>query len=531
MNKNFFLIPFTFNLVFCQILPTIPANVFRITLNNDIEGKYQMKFKELNGSQNFNLLGIGRHYFNNLQHNDSLRFSSNYDLYHNGTVLFDPNLEDAIPGSLSVENWMNKFNLEQNLSLPVFGNNDFDTSLTANLKGSFYQHQEKISTYQSIKFEYGMSNEVTLRLKIPIVKEYVISNSIDSAFVGKVENINDLIGYHINSKNELNEYLNSNEFSNLSRKRRDSLRTIYDLFYSVDGEYSVNWVFHSQDDPINNKLIDQRFFPITSERDSLNLDSLIAYFYPDKRYGTFKNKTIVDDILVGVTILLKGKPNWHQNKTENALYGQFFVSIPFGPTLSSFKNNLKQFKEAKVGLGVTRYSLGLLGSKKLKNLGRLRIFFASNFKTSSPELLNTPIALFSGSHSHPDSISSSIGNTYKYDRGSEIQLNLGGEIEIKENKLLLKNSFNTKFKAKDNFTSKNKLWDNWMSEHEGFTSSFNYVEFDFQFWFINSFSGTRSKFLPFSFDAFIGINKTIYSKNTFEGLNIYSGFTTYLQGW
>ena len=39
--------------------------------------------------------------------------------------LFDPNLEDAIPGSLSVENWMNKFNLEQNLFLPVFGNNNF----------------------------------------------------------------------------------------------------------------------------------------------------------------------------------------------------------------------------------------------------------------------------------------------------------------------------------------------------------------------------------------------------------------------
>ena len=340
-----------------------------------------------------------------------------------------------------------------------------------------------------------------------------------------------MIGYHINSKNILDEYLDSNEFSNLSRKHKDSLKTIYDLFYSDDGEYSVTWVFHSQDDPVNNKLVDQRFFPITENRDSLNLDSLIAYFYPEKKYGISKNKTVIDDITIGATILLKGKPNWHQNKTENSLYGQVFVSIPFGPTLSSFKNNLKQFKEAKVGSGVTRYSLGLLGSKKLKETDRLRVFFKSLFKTSSPELLNTPISLFSGSHSHPDSILSSVGNTYKYDKGSEIQLNLGGEIEIKKNKLLSKSSFNARFKAKDNFTSKSISWDKWMSEHAGYTSSYSYIELDFQFWFINSYSGTRTKFMPFSFDAFIGLNKTIFSKNTFEGLNIYTGFTTYLQGW
>ena len=126
MIQNIFLPIFALNLVFSQILPTVPANVFRVTFDNDIKGEYKMNFEQLNGKQNFNLSGIGRHYFNNLQHNGSSRFSSNYDLYHNGTVLFDPNFEDAIPGTLSVENWMKKFNSEQNLSLPVFGNNNFD---------------------------------------------------------------------------------------------------------------------------------------------------------------------------------------------------------------------------------------------------------------------------------------------------------------------------------------------------------------------------------------------------------------------
>ena len=150
--KRFYLLLLSLSILSGQILPTVPSNVFRFSVGTNLsESDWKLE------QQNFDLRGIGRHYFNNLQHNDSLRFSSNYDLYHNGTVLFDPNLEDAIPGSLSVENWMTKFNLEQNLSLPIFGTNDFDTSLTANLNGSFYQSQEKISTYQSINFEYGMS--------------------------------------------------------------------------------------------------------------------------------------------------------------------------------------------------------------------------------------------------------------------------------------------------------------------------------------------------------------------------------------
>ena len=37
--------------------------------------------------------------------------------------------------------------------------------------------------------------------------------------------------------------------------------------------------------------------------------------------------------------MLKGKPNWSDNTSLETLYGQFFVSIPFGPTLKSFLSN------------------------------------------------------------------------------------------------------------------------------------------------------------------------------------------------
>jgi len=528
MIRIYYLCFFFINLICGQILPTIPSNVFRITIGSDLSNNFKSNLKWSSGKQDFNLKGLGRHYFNNLQHNDSTRFSSNYDLYYNGNVLFDPNLEDAIPGSLTVENWMNKFNLEKNLNLPVFGTNGFDTSSVINIFGNFFQKQEKIVQYQNIKLDYGMSNEITLHINIPIIKEYTILNSIDSLIIGKVENANSLIAYHVNSKNEFSTFIGSNEFSNLSLKRRDTLQTIYDLYYSSNGEYSVEWVFHAQDDPINNILVDSRFFSMNNN-DSIIVDSLIAFYYPNHKSAVNKDQVILDDITIGSTILLKGKPAWISEESLDALYGQFFVSIPFGPTISSFNGTNQQIKEIKIGSGVTRFSLGFFGSKKMKKNDNLRFYFQALFTSSTPEILNTPVSLFSGMHSHPDSILSTIGNTYKFDQGFEFNFKIGGEIELIKNKLLIKNNFLQRFKAKDRFVSKSSDWDNWMEEHSGYSSSYNYIDFNIEFWFINSFSKTR--IVPFSFDAFIGLNKTLYVKNTFDGFNLYSGITTYFQGW
>ena len=57
-----------------QIFTTIPKNVFRFSYaQNQSESNWDLK------DQSFDLRGVGRHYFDQLTHNDSVRFSSDYD--------------------------------------------------------------------------------------------------------------------------------------------------------------------------------------------------------------------------------------------------------------------------------------------------------------------------------------------------------------------------------------------------------------------------------------------------------------------
>ena len=75
MKKIIFLIFFETHLI-GQILPTIPRNVFRISLGSKVEDSQW----DLNNNL-FSLDGIGRRYFDYGTHSSSLRFSSNHDLY------------------------------------------------------------------------------------------------------------------------------------------------------------------------------------------------------------------------------------------------------------------------------------------------------------------------------------------------------------------------------------------------------------------------------------------------------------------
>ena len=94
-----------------------------------------------------------------------------------------------------------------------------------------------------------MSDRITLSLNIPIINEHKITNIIDSVQIDKVSNVNDLIEYHNIAKNQFNTFLSSNTFSEFPGRLRDTLETIYNYFYSDNGQYSVNWAFHAKDDP------------------------------------------------------------------------------------------------------------------------------------------------------------------------------------------------------------------------------------------------------------------------------------------
>ena len=73
--------------------------------------------------------------------------------------------------------------------------------------------------------------------------------------------------------------------------------------------------------------------------------------------------------------------------------------------------------------------------------------------------------MFSGAHSHPDSVLNSVGNTYRYDKGNELYFKLGNEIVIRKNKLLLQSDLGYLNKWEDGFLSNDQHWDMWMQRH------------------------------------------------------------------
>ena len=134
-----------------QKSPTVPKNVFRFS----IEKNYSVSKWDLD-KQNFDLQGIGRHYFDNITHNDSVRFSSDYDLYHNGSFLLD--------SSITIEEWMTNFNISNGTDLPVFEAIILDTASAVSVLGEILESREKTINRKKYQIEYGMSDDITLNI-------------------------------------------------------------------------------------------------------------------------------------------------------------------------------------------------------------------------------------------------------------------------------------------------------------------------------------------------------------------------------
>ena len=495
-----------------QLLPTIPGNVFRLSLGTSTADSRW----EMNNNQ-FSLKGIGRRYFDNDTHNDSVRFSSNYDLYHNGSTYID--------SVTTIQDWMTNFNLAHGFSLPIFEAQNIDTSKAMGSNGSFSEKRDRTINGRYLHLDYGMSNEITLSLSIPMIDSYVIEQSFSNVHASKIEGAQTLVDYHSNARQELKTFIESNNYSNLRRGLKDTLQNIYDLFYTNNGQFSTKWAFHSQDDPIENLLIDAGFLPTGINKDSVSLTDLVSYYYPNRRLGNG-----FGDIKIGATVLLNGTPTWASDGSGDAIYGQLFVTIPYGKTLTQFLDiRRKQFSEARIGSGVTRWSVGFYGSKMINSKSHRRIYIQTQSEFSTTTTLNTPVEFFSGGHSHPDSILALVGNTYKYDKGTGFTLNIGTEFEQLKNRLRIQGDVLAVIKGKDKYLSKSKHWDNWMEEYSGNSPFYNKVDLKLEFWLLNSISENRIG--PVPFDICTGFRKTLAAKNTYVGWSAFAGITTYYQGW
>lgn len=275
---------------------------------------------------------------------------------------------------------------------------------------------------------------------------------------------------------------------------------------------------------MGNGFIDSRFFSQEIGKDTVGLSDLKNYYFPLERNGSG-----VNDISIGVTMLLRGSPVWSKMK-KGALYGKLFVSIPFGYTIQSFSNvGSKQFKQLNVGAGVTRWTLGLFGGYTQVKKFRTRLYASLDIEGSASELLNTPISIFSGVHTNPDSIVNRVGNNYKFKEGKWLKSLAGFELQPRSGRTLFKIEFQNISKGQDIFTSKDQYWDSWMKSHKGFDSAWNRWDIRTEIWFLNSNSIKRIG--PFSFDIVFGAQFTINAKYTYDGNQLFAGLTTYWQGW
>ena len=136
------------NILIGQILPTVPGNVFRINIKTNLDNNINQNSKWVIGKQDFNLDKAGLNYFNNLVHNDSVRFAYPYDLYFNGSVYLDPNLNDTIIGKITVEDWIINFNSKNSLNLPTFGRYGIDTNQVVKISWFFLSAKKASQLYK-----------------------------------------------------------------------------------------------------------------------------------------------------------------------------------------------------------------------------------------------------------------------------------------------------------------------------------------------------------------------------------------------
>jgi hypothetical protein len=496
---------------FGQILPTVPANIFRLTLYDySMNGEYELK------DQGFNMRGIGRAYFDDATKNDLGFFSGAHDLYHMGDL--------PINDLITVESYLKNINTSYGTSLPLFDAGYYDTTRVAIPVGTLTELKKRKEKGRKYRIDYGISNEMMLSIIVPNVfslkEEYKASATIDHMY-----GVDNLIDYHTISMAKIDSFFQTTTFLMLPVGKKDTLKMIYDDIYSANGDHSVLWALHAKNKPFSRGFIDPRFMsPNFSSGDTVTFDSLQSYYVPPVRSGSG-----VDDVSMGITVLLKGEPSW-SNKRGGVLFGRVFLSIPFGFTIQSFKEvGLKQLSQLNIGSGVSRLTLGLFGGYHWKNKARSRVYGGIDIISSSPELLYTPINLFSGAHTNPDSIISKVGETYKLKEGNWLRSLLGYEFEVSKDRLLLKFESRTISKSSDDYISLDSGWDKWMEKHKGYDSASSSWDICTEAWILNSKS--KKRIGPISFDIVLGFRTTINAKHTFSEYKLYSGITTYLQSW
>ena len=321
-----------------QVLPTVPANIFRISVQN-----YNSSSSMISNEQQFGIHGISKAYFDNTIKNDFGAYTSSNDLYHIGS--------NQLSQFVTIGSFLNEFNSTYGTNLPIFDAGYVDTSRSVISNGLLSEERKQDESGRSIKIDYGISNDIMLSIEIPTIGSLNEKYS-NSATIDRVYGADGIINYHQNAKTKIDSFFQTNSFITLPTGVRDTLETIYDQLYSLSSNSSVLWALHGRDNPFSRGFIDPRFMtPNYSQGDTVVFDSLISFYSPKNRSASG-----IGDVSFGVTALLYGSPSW-SNIKASVLYGKLSVSVPFGYTIERFSAiGFKQLTKMNIGAGVSRIS-------------------------------------------------------------------------------------------------------------------------------------------------------------------------------
>ena len=161
------------SLSFGQVLPTIPANIFRISVQN-----YNRSEALVLNNQKFGMHGITRAYFDKTKKNNIGFYTSENDLYHIGA--------SPINEFVTIESFLTDFNNSYGTSLPVFNAGYIDTSRLVISNGVLSETRKQEEIGRKIKIDYGISNDVMLSVEIPNItslkENYKNSANIDRIY-------------------------------------------------------------------------------------------------------------------------------------------------------------------------------------------------------------------------------------------------------------------------------------------------------------------------------------------------------------
>ena len=159
----------------------------------------------------------------------------------------------------------------------------------------FFEKRSNTITAQTLRIDYGFSNEVTFNISIPLIELFSINQSFSQVSVSSIQGVQSLVDYHQNAKSVLKNFIDSEAFIDLPGDSLEKIiQFVYDLYYTKDGDFSVSWIQHAQNDPLGNDLVDKRFIPLEmgmEEGDYVSLDSLTNWYYPwvgDRRTAGYR---------------------------------------------------------------------------------------------------------------------------------------------------------------------------------------------------------------------------------------------------